>query len=90
MRWEANYGICLTIGVIPLGPFLAVPFIFSIKHRPRFVRWSDISIRKPRGWWLNYAGLCFRRASSIPLQVSEQPARWSADRSGASWPSQGQ
>jgi hypothetical protein len=84
------YGSCLTVGATPRGLYLAALFIFRIGHPPLFMPWTDISIGEQRGWWFNYVVLRFRRAPSIPLQVSEQLGRCLADRAGPAWPARGQ
>ena len=89
MRWGTNYGGCLTIGANHRGLFLSVLFLFRIGHPPLFIPWTDISVSDPKGRWFSYVELRFRRAPSIPLRVSEQLARWLADRAATSWPGRG-
>ena len=90
MRWGTNYGNCLTVGANPLGLYLSVLLIFRIGHPPLFIPWMDISISEQKGRWFNSVVLRFRRAPSIPLQVSQQLGRWLANRAGTSWPARGQ
>lgn len=88
MRWGTNYGNCLTFGPNRLGVCLSTLIIFRLGHPPLFIPWTDISVSEQRGRWFNSVVLRFRRAPSIPLQISEQLARWLADRAGTSWPKQ--
>jgi hypothetical protein len=90
LRWGINYGNCLTVGVSPRGLYLAVLFFFRIGHPPLLIPWTDISVSEQKGRWFSYLELRFRRASSIPLQVSEQLGRWLTDRAGPAWPARGQ
>ena len=89
MRWGTNYGSCLVVGANPLGLYLSVLFIFRIGHPPLFIPRREISMSQQKGRWFNSVVLRFRRAPSIPLQVSEQLGRWLADHAGISWPGQG-
>lgn len=90
MRWGTTYRSSLTIGGNPRGLYLAVPFMLRIGHRPLLIPWTDISIRERKGRWFSSVELRFRRAPSIPLQISPPLARWLADHAGPAWLDQGQ
>jgi hypothetical protein len=44
MRWLANYNNVLTLGVSPLGLYLASMFLFRFMHPPLLIPWSEIKV----------------------------------------------
>src|SRR5450759_4671869 len=54
MRWLANYNNVLTLGVSQQSLYLASMFLFQFMHPPLLVPWSEIKMRRKKGWVFEY------------------------------------
>jgi hypothetical protein len=54
MRWLANYNNLLTLGASQQGLYLASMFLFRFMHPPLLVPWSEIKVRRSKGWVFEY------------------------------------
>ncbi len=86
MRWWMNYNNVLTIGVNAQGMYLAVMFLFRFRHPPLLIPWSDIKVRRHKGWIVNYVILTLGRELQIPLRMRSSLAAKLRAAAGASWP----
>jgi hypothetical protein len=57
MRWLANYNNMLTFGVSRQGLYLASMFLFRFMHPPLLIPWSEIKVRRSKGWVLRVCDL---------------------------------
>jgi hypothetical protein len=69
MRWLANYNNVLTIGVSQRGLYLASMFLFRFMHPPLFVPWSEIKVRRSKGWMFEYVIFTLGHDLAIPLRI---------------------
>jgi hypothetical protein len=69
MRWLANYNIVLTLGVSPQGLYLASMFLFRFMQPPLLVPWSEIKVRRKKGWVFEYVILTMGHKLAIPLLI---------------------
>src|SRR5689334_20614770 len=54
MRWLANYNNILTLGVNQEGFYLAPMFLFRFMHPPLLIPWSEVKVRRSKGWFFEY------------------------------------
>ena len=57
MRWLAHYNNVLTLGASQRGLYLASMFLFRFMHPPLLVPWSEIKVRRSKGWVLRVRDL---------------------------------
>jgi hypothetical protein len=50
----ANYNRVLTLGASQEGLYLASMFLFRFMHPPLLVPWSEIKVRRRKGWVFEY------------------------------------
>jgi hypothetical protein len=74
MRWRANYKHVLTIGVSPRGLYLASMFLFRFMHPPLLVPWSEIKVRRSKGWFFEYVTFRLGHELAIPLRIRKKLA----------------
>jgi hypothetical protein len=86
MRYGGHYGNCLTMGVNPQGLFLSLSFPFFAGHRPLFIPWNDITVRRTHLLWAKCMELHLGREPTIPLRLSERVATRLAALAGMAWP----
>jgi hypothetical protein len=86
MRWRANYHNVLTIGVGPQGLYLASMFLFRFTHPPLLVPWSEIKVRRSKGWVFEYVILTMGHELAIPLRVREKLAAKMRESATNCWP----
>jgi hypothetical protein len=86
MRWLANYNNVLTIGVSPQSLYLASMFLFRFMHPPLLVPWSEIKMRRKKGWVFEYVILTMGHELAIPLRIRETLGAKLRESAGNCWP----
>ena len=86
MRWLANYNNVLTLGVSQQGLYLASMFLFRFMHPPLLVPWSEIKVRRSKGWVFEYVTFTIGHDLAIPLRVRAKLAAKLRESAGNSWP----
>jgi hypothetical protein len=86
MRWLPNYNNVLTLGVSPQGLYLASMFLFRFMHPPLLVRWSEIKVKRKKGWVFEYITFRLGREVAIPLRIRAKVAEKLRNEAGKSWP----
>lgn len=86
MRWLANYNNVLTLGASQEGLYLACMFLFRFMHPPLLIPWSEISVRKSKGWFFEYVTFNMGRELAIPLRIRAKIADRLQNASGKGWP----
>jgi hypothetical protein len=86
MRGLANYNHVLTIGVSPQGLYLASMFLFRFMHPPLLVPWSEIWVRRNKGWVFEYVTFTMGHDLAIPLRIRAKLAAKLRESAGNSWP----
>lgn len=86
MRWLANYNNVLTMGVSQQGLYLASMFLFRFMHPPLLVPWSEIKVRRSKGWVFEYVTFTMGHELAIPLRIREKLAAKLRQSAGDCWP----
>jgi hypothetical protein len=86
MRWLTNYNNVLTLGVSPQGLYLATMFLFRSMHPPLLVPWSEIKVRRKKGWVFEYVIFTLGHELAIPLRIRAKLAAKLRESAGNSWP----
>jgi hypothetical protein len=86
MRWLANYNNVLTLGVSPQGLYLASVFLFRFMHPPLLVPWSEIKVRRKKGWLFETVIFTMGHELAIPLRIHEKLASKLRESAGDYWP----
>jgi hypothetical protein len=86
MRWLANYNNVLTIGASPEGLYLASMFLFRFMHPPLLVPWSEIKVRRKKGWVFEYVIFTMGHELAIPLRIRVKLAERLRESAGTCWP----
>ena len=86
MRWLANYNNVLTLGVSRQGLYLASMFLFRFMHPPLLVPWSEIKVRRNKGWVFEYVTFTMGPELAIPLRIRGKLAAKLRDSAGNCWP----
>ena len=86
MRWLANYNNVLTIGVSPQGLYLASTFLFRFMHPPLLVPWSEIKVRRKKGWLFECVIFTMGHDLAIPLRIRAKLAAKLRESAGTYWP----
>jgi small-conductance mechanosensitive channel len=86
MRWLANYNNVLTLGVSQQGLYLASMFLFRFMHPPLLVPWSEIKVRRRKGWFFEYVTLTLGHELAIPLRIRGALAMKLRESAGNCWP----
>ena len=86
MRGLANYNNVLTLGVSQQGLYLASMFLFRFMHPPLLVPWSEVKVRRRKGWVFEYVTLTMGRDLAIPLQIRCKLAAKLREAAGNLWP----
>jgi TIR domain len=87
MRWLANYNN-LTLGANHEGLYLASMPLFRFMHPPLLVPWSEIRVRKSKGWFFEYVTFTMGHEPGIPLRIRAKLAGGLAGVAGSRWPVQ--
>ena len=86
MRWIAGYGNCLTVGASPEGLYLATHPLFSFRHPPLLVPWSEVAVTRQRILFLKFLRFSLGRELDIPLYVRAKLAEKLRSAAGDHWP----
>jgi len=86
MRWLANYNRVLTLGASQEGLYLACVFLFRFMHPPLLIPWSEIKVRRKKGWVFEYVILTLGHEPAIPLRIRAKLAERLRNEAGKSWP----
>jgi hypothetical protein len=86
LRWLANYNNVLTIGVSPQGLYLAAMFLFRFMHPPLLIPWSEIKVRRKKGWVFEYVIFTMGQDLAIPLRIRGKLAAKLRESAGPNWP----
>ena len=86
MRWWVNYKNVLTIGVSQEGLYLAVVSLFRFMHPPLLVPWSEVRVRRSKGWFFEYVTFTIGHELTIPLRIRGNLAVKLQSAAGNHWP----
>jgi hypothetical protein len=86
MRWLANYNNVLTLGVSQQGLYLASMFLFRFMHPPLLIPWSEIKVRRKKGWVFEYVIFTLGHELAIPLRIRGKLAAKLRESAGHCWP----
>jgi hypothetical protein len=86
MRWRVNYNNVLTIGARPEGLYLASMFLFRFMHPPLLVPWSEMKVRRKKGWVFEYVIFTMGHELAIPLRIRARLATKLRESAGTFWP----
>jgi hypothetical protein len=86
MRWLANYNNVLTLGVSPEGLYLASMFLFRFMHPPLLIPWSEIKVRRKKGWVFEYVIFTLGHELAIPLRIRVKLGERLRNEAGNCWP----
>lgn len=86
MRWLMNYNNVLTIGASPQGLYLASMFLFRFLHPPLLVPWSEIKVRRKKGWVFETVTFTMGHELAIPLRIRGTLAVKLRASAGNCWP----
>jgi len=84
-RW-AKVKAVLTLGVSPQGLYLASMFLFRFMHPPLLVPWSEIKVRRSKGWVFEYVIFTMGHDLAIPLRIRAKRAAELRESAGNCWP----
>ena len=82
----ANYNNVQMVGASQQGLYLASMFLFRFVHPPLLVPWSEIKVRRSKGWFLEYVTLTLGHELAIPLRVRGNLAAKLREAAGNCWP----
>jgi hypothetical protein len=86
MRWLANCNNVLTLGTSTDGFYLASMFLFRFMHPPLLIPWSEIKVRRSKGWFFEYVTFTMGRELAIPLRIRAKTADRLRNGAGKNWP----
>ena len=86
MRRLTNYHNVLTLGVSQQGLYLASMLLFRFMHPPLLVPWSEIKVRKSKGWFVEYVTFTIGHELAIPLRIRGKLAAKLRESAGNFWP----
>ena len=86
MRWLANYNRVLTLGASQEGLYLACMFLFRFMHPPLLIPWSEIKVRRKKGWVFEYVIFTMGHELAIPLRIRGKLGRSCGKSAGNCWP----
>src|SRR5260370_34286822 len=81
-----NYKNVLTIGVSQEGLYLAVVSLFRFMHPPLLVPWSEVRVRRSKGWFFEYVTFTMGHELAIPLRIRGNLAVKLQSAAGNHWP----
>jgi hypothetical protein len=85
MRWLTNYNRVLTLGASQEGLYLACMFLFRFMHPPLLVPWSEIRVRRKKGWVFEYVIFTMAHELAIPLRIRSKLAAKVQESAGNCW-----
>jgi hypothetical protein len=86
MRWLTNYNNVLTLGASQQGFYLASMFLFRFMHPPLLIPWSEVKVRRNKGWVFEYVTFTMGHELAIPLRIREKLAAKLRESAGNCWP----
>jgi len=86
MRWLTNYNRVLTLGTSQEGLYLASMFLFRFMHPPLLIPWSEIKVRRKKGWVFKYVIFTMGHELAIPLRIREKLGAKLQESAGSYWP----
>ena len=86
MRWLANYNNVLTVGASPQGLYLASMFLCRFQHPPLLIPWSEIKVRRKKGWVFETVILTLGHELAIPFRIRGKLAARLQESAGDYWP----
>jgi len=86
MRWLTNYNNVLTIGVSPQGLYLASMFLLRFLHPPLLIPWSEIKVRRKKGWLFETVIFTLGHELAIPFRIRGKLAAKLQESAGKYWP----
>ncbi len=76
----------LTLGANQEGLYLASMFLFRFIHPPLLIPWSEIKVRRNRGWVFEYVIFTLGYELAIPLRIRAKLAAKLRESAGNWWP----
>ena len=86
MRWLTNYNGVLTLGVSQEGFYMGCMFLFRFMHPPLLIPWSEIKMRRSKGWFFEYVTFTMGHELAIPLRIRAKVAAKLREGAGSRWP----
>jgi hypothetical protein len=86
MRGLANYNNVLTLGVSSEGLYLATMLFFRFMHPPLLIPWSEIRVRRSKGWVFEYTTFTIGHELAIPLRIRASLAAKLGESAESYWP----
>lgn len=74
MRWRTHYNNVLTLGANQKGLYLSTMLLFRFMHPPLLVPWSEIRVRRSKGWFFEYVIFTMGHELAIPLRIRAKVA----------------
>lgn len=69
LRWSLSYNNCLRFTVGLQGMEIALPLVFAVGHPRLFFPWSEMQIRRDKGFWGAYVVCSLTRVPTIALRI---------------------
>ena len=88
MRWLTHYNSVLTLGATQESLYLAVMPLFRFMHPPLLVPWSEIRVRRSKGWFFEYVTFTMGRELAVPLRIRAKLAGRLRGVAGSRWPAE--
>jgi hypothetical protein len=60
---------------VPEGLYLASMFLFRFMHPPLLIPWSEIKVRRQKGWVFEYVIFTLGHERAIPLRIRAKSAQ---------------
>jgi len=86
MRWNVNYGNCLTVGGNPQGLYLAVLPLFRFRQPPLLIPWEEVTVTRRRFLLLQWVRFELGNELHIPLSIRPKLAERLQFAAGDRWP----
>jgi hypothetical protein len=86
MRCLTNYNRVLTLGASQEGLYLACMFLFRFMHPPLLVPWSEIRVRRKKGWVFEYVIFTMGHELAILLRIRSKLSAKLQESAGKYWP----
>ena len=89
MRWLANYNTTTASShseTSQEGLYLASMFLFHFMHPPLLIPWSEIKVRRKKGWVFEYVIFTMGHELAIPLRIRAKLAERLRSEAGNCWP----
>lgn len=82
-RWQSislgravHYSGIITMGIDPVGLYLALPWIFNVGHRPFLVPWHEMQLERKRPrWGGEYLEIRFPNLPNVVLRLPARTVR---------------